>query len=99
MKIGDILYTSWGYEQTNIDFYEVIKATAKTVTVNQIKSEKTYTGDMTGTAKPIVGAFVCYKKPLRRKICNNSLHDFISITDYATASAYNGVPKTFSEYD
>lgn len=23
-KVGDILYTSWGYDQTNIDFYEVI---------------------------------------------------------------------------
>ena len=22
-KVGDILYSSWGYEQTNIDFYQV----------------------------------------------------------------------------
>ena len=24
VKVGDIYYTSWGYDQTNIDFYEVV---------------------------------------------------------------------------
>lgn len=28
-KVGDIFYTSWGYEQTNIEFYQVVKATPK----------------------------------------------------------------------
>ena len=25
MKVGDILYSSWGYDQTNIDYYVVTK--------------------------------------------------------------------------
>ena len=29
LKVGDILYTSWGYEQTNIDFYVVTKLIGK----------------------------------------------------------------------
>ncbi len=31
IKVGDIYYTSWGYDQTNIDFYMVTSRTVKTV--------------------------------------------------------------------
>ena len=101
MKKGDILYSSWGYEQTNIDFFEVVKATAKTVTVRKIKSEKTYTGDMSGTSKPVPGAFVEYSGQsvdIRRKVCNYGGRDFISITNYANAYPCDSKPKVFSTY-
>lgn len=29
VDVGDILYTSWGYEQTNIDFYQVVALVGK----------------------------------------------------------------------
>ena len=29
MKQGDVFVSSWGYEQTNVDFYEVVRTTAK----------------------------------------------------------------------
>lgn len=35
---GDILAASWGVEQTNYSFYEVIKATAKTLVIRECKS-------------------------------------------------------------
>ena len=39
-SIGDILYTSWGYEQTNVDFYQVVGlAGKKTVKIRQINSK------------------------------------------------------------
>ena len=38
IKIGDIFYNSWGYDQTNIDFYQVVATTAKTITLRAIKS-------------------------------------------------------------
>lgn len=34
--VGTIFYTSWGYDQTNVDFYEVVSATTKMVTVAKI---------------------------------------------------------------
>jgi hypothetical protein len=47
-KKGDIFYASWGYDQTNVDFVQVIKTTAKTVTVKEIGqksiSKKGYSG-------------------------------------------------------
>src|ERR1035437_248284 len=38
MKIGDLFYSSWGYEQTNVDFYQVTEKKGKTFTVKQIHS-------------------------------------------------------------
>lgn len=35
-KVGDILYNSWGYEQTNIDFYQIIEIKGKTAIVQNI---------------------------------------------------------------
>lgn len=37
-KVGDILNTSWGYEQTNVEFYQVIEVKPKTITVQCICS-------------------------------------------------------------
>lgn len=36
IKVGDIYYISWGYEQTNLDFFQVLKVTDKTVRIKQI---------------------------------------------------------------
>jgi hypothetical protein len=38
-KLGDLLYSSWGYEQTNVDFYQVTKVGDKSVWVRPIASE------------------------------------------------------------
>lgn len=62
-KVGDILYDSWGYDQTNIDFYEVVALTAKTVTIREIAG-KDVTGpdsgvsSMAGYIKPVAGNYV-----------------------------------------
>ncbi|HEM3466781.1 hypothetical protein HO551_11315 [Streptococcus suis] len=34
--VGDVLCAVWGYEQTNYDFYEVVKVTAKTITIEKL---------------------------------------------------------------
>lgn len=38
---NDIVYNTWGYDQTNIDFYRVTKVTAKFVTLEAIGSTVT----------------------------------------------------------
>jgi hypothetical protein len=38
-KVGDILYNSWGYDQTNIDFYQVVDVGEKSVKIRPIASE------------------------------------------------------------
>lgn len=47
VKVGDIFVDSWGYEQTNIDFYQVVaKPTPKTVIVREIACERVEGSEM-----------------------------------------------------
>jgi hypothetical protein len=57
-KIGDVFRSSWGYDQTNINYYQAIKVTAKTVTVREIAQERIATGSMHGRCVPVVGQFL-----------------------------------------
>lgn len=38
LKVGDIVVNSWGWEQTNVDFYEVVKISANFVELREIGS-------------------------------------------------------------
>lgn len=60
IKVGDIFYHSWGYEQTNIDFYQVIAVTAKTVSIREIKDvvDKYDSLQLRGETKPLKDSFV-----------------------------------------
>lgn len=35
-KEGDVLYTSWGYDQTNVDFYQVVEVKGAIIVVRKI---------------------------------------------------------------
>lgn len=35
-KIGDLLYDTWGYEQTNVEFYEVVEVKGMTITIQEL---------------------------------------------------------------
>jgi hypothetical protein len=39
LNVGDIIYNSWGYDQTNIDFYVIVKTTANYVWTQPIACE------------------------------------------------------------
>ncbi|RLB44659.1 MAG: hypothetical protein DRH30_00845 [Deltaproteobacteria bacterium] len=54
MNNGDTLVSKWGYDQTNVDFYIVLKRTPKMVTVTKVKVDQRATGDMTYTATPSI---------------------------------------------
>ena len=56
MKQGDVFVSSWGYEQTNVDFYEVVKVTAKTVMLIPIERKVQLKGFMRYTAMRFRGA-------------------------------------------
>ncbi|SBP89266.1 hypothetical protein [Thiomonas delicata] len=59
LKVGDVLVASWGYEQTNIDFYQVTTRTGKRgVTLRKITSQRETDAWEQGTCVPAVGHFV-----------------------------------------
>lgn len=52
LKVGEILYTSWGYDQTNTEFYVVTSVSGRRVKVAQIASDGEDTGFMSHSIWP-----------------------------------------------
>ena len=96
MKQGDILVSSWGYEQTNVDFYEVVKVTAKTVTLIPIERKVQLKGFMRYEATPIPGSGK--GKAFRRRIIDCFDVPACGITSYAIARLWNGEAQEGSSY-
>jgi hypothetical protein len=57
-KVGDVIVYSWGYDQTNVDFYQVVRVPSnKTVVIKQICTEITEDGFMSGKSVARVNDF------------------------------------------
>jgi hypothetical protein len=68
-KIGDIIYNSWGYDQTNIDFYQVVRCTKSSVFIRPIKAEysdRSAGCDMAAYVTPLKNEFT--GEEIRKKI-------------------------------
>jgi hypothetical protein len=58
-KVGDVLKYSWGWEQTNPEFYQVVGTTAHTVTLREIAQEQVdAVSDMAGHVMPVRDKFI-----------------------------------------
>jgi hypothetical protein len=54
LKVGDIITNSWGYDQTNVDWYVITKATKNFVWLQPIAAQIEATGHMSGASQPFV---------------------------------------------
>jgi hypothetical protein len=65
--VGDIVVNTWGYEQTNVEFYEVIRIMDKSIEVRQVASKieegSTYAHGMACNVLPSKGDFLHNSKP------------------------------------
>lgn len=68
LAVGDVLVASWGYEQTNYDYYQVTrKVGARSVEIRELAKDKSYNGHaMTGECVPIKGRFV--GEPMTKRV-------------------------------
>lgn len=58
LEVGTIVYNTWGYDQTNVDFYEVVGRTPYFVQLRLLESELTgQRSDMSGYAVPKPGKY------------------------------------------
>jgi len=69
--VGDVLSTCWGYDQTNREFYQVVRVKGANVTVRQIAAETVATGDMTARVIPLPGEFI--GEEITRRVTGPSL--------------------------
>lgn len=50
--VGDVVYNSWGYDQTNIDWYQVVEVKAKSVVIRPVARNYAETQFMAGRCQP-----------------------------------------------
>lgn len=66
IKVGDVLRSSWGYDQTNINYYEILEIKGVTVTLVELEQCSIETGFMSGKTSPMPGAYS--GKPFKRRV-------------------------------
>ena len=58
LKVGDVLYSSWGYDQTNIEFYEVTAVRGAVVDLQELQQDRTeHVHGMCGLCTPRPGKY------------------------------------------
>ena len=92
IKENDIFYSSWGYEQTNIDFYKVKKVTKKMIYLVKIESriveeESNYHTDAVVPYPANEG-----KNIFRRKVKHACDRPYVNINSFACAFPYKSKP-------
>lgn len=91
LKAGDVLRCSWGYDQTNIDYYEVTRLVgARMVEIRKIGAESVNDGglSMTGDCVPRPGHYI--GEPMRKAVSD---YDGQSVRIASYASAHKIEPR------
>lgn len=88
VKVGDIFRCSWGYDQTNVDFYQCTKVIGAFVEIREIGQMSEETMSMQGECVPCVDSFK--GDPMRKKVVTYGEEPAVRI--YSFASAYRMKP-------
>jgi len=99
-NVGDILSCSWGYDQTNVDFYQVLAVTAKGLTMQEIEAEAVQGSGkgnfMSDSCVPVKDKFV--GEPMRKRVGFYDNSAYVTVNGYKSASLWNGEPQRRSFY-
>jgi len=96
IKVGDIFVCSWGYDQTNVDFYQVIEKKEKSLVFQKIgyashKDTGFMQGEVTAEKDKFIGKpFIKMKSAIH--------YNYISMTSYSSMSKWDGSPEYRSTY-
>lgn len=98
---GKILVSSWGYEQTNIDFYKIVSRTEKSVRI--VKLSQTRTNDDPGAPMceyviPDNHVHPNAKVMAKRIKSSNGKENCVKINSFAYAYLWNGEPEFQSHW-
>ena len=98
---GAIIRDSWGYDQTNIDFYRIVKRSGEWVTLERLRSIQHDDGPqaMTGKAEP--GERLKGARAFRRKLQRNAHGEVMGFQidrGVGWARLWDGQPSTYSSY-
>ena len=94
-RVNDVLVCSWGYDQTNIDYYQVVAVTNASVKIKKINAQRVESHHGQDEVAPILGSFSTgYKSEQMTKRWKPSWDDTQSysckISDYSSATLWKG---------
>jgi len=96
---GSILVSSWGYEQTNIDFYEILERKGDFVTIQEIGSKRNYSTisgyEYNDRGSCIADISVKKGLPFRKKISNRAS---LNLESYKHCGIWDKTPMSWSSY-
>ena len=100
-KVGQIFKTCWGYDQTNVEYFEIIEIKGKMAVLREIAQERKETHSMRGTCVPLPGEYI--GKPITKlmqehgfKISSCSTATLVKATMVGTIPVYS--PSHWSSY-
>ena len=97
VNVGDIFYSSWGYEQTNVCFYEVIAKNKSTATIRRIASTMTSAESWaSGYCTACPGEYIDEEQKKRLIASYGNVHIKIDVCE--NAYPWDGNPKFFSTW-
>ena len=107
-QVGDILNGSWGYEQTNVDFWQVVEVHGREIVIRHIAGELVNgeEGFMQGRLMPLRGRFLeqsgdswaTLRKRPQAGYNGDGSKGQVKITSYLYAHEWDGAPKFCSWY-
>ena len=97
VKIGDIFNATWGYDQTNQDFYQVVSLNGRRATLRELGREITSSaGFMSNHVVPIKDSFK--NEPLTKLVQFSDGKPYFKIESFAYARLWDGKEQYESHY-
>lgn len=98
LKVGDILYTCWGYDQTNVEFFAVTRVSGRRTWIREIARDYEQTGFMSGKTWPAMPIRFVGEEMLRIAQPSGKDGVYIKINNSANAHLEDGRERHTSSY-
>ncbi len=88
-KIGDFISCSWGYDQTNVDFFKVVALRGKQ-TIEIVKVQKEYTEQNGVYGNKVIPTRIEKSLPMTKRVGQNNS---IALYGFTYGRKWDGVPQ------
>lgn len=95
--IGDILVSTWGWDQTNVDWYQVTGVTAKSIKIRPIKGQFVETQFLAGYSMPRRNEFTGPEET-KRVLAGYRDKEVVKVGYHQYARAWDGRKEYESRY-
>ena len=96
LNVGDILVSSWGYDQTNVDWYEVVGVKGASINIQPVSSTVTESGEGYDHVAPLPGETYGRVRTKRPTRFGDTVA--VKISSFAYAYIWDGQPKHETAY-